>query len=216
MMTWQGSRKQPVDFAQVEASIVEAHARFNFTLRLDPWQALDLAQRLRARGIVAAEFSFTTGSKQRLAQTLLSTINTGNLRLYAAEGLRAELLALRLTQSTSGAWGFDHRSGGHDDRAVALSLLAVALLDLARSAEWVCDDRGDRRGRGRFGRRGARWVDGRSGREVVVNGPASGDGCGRSEVDLVGDASASSRAASTRARFPRKPRLWLLRAELAG
>lgn len=48
MMTWEGSRKQPVDFAEVEAFIVEAHQRFNFSLRLDPWQGLDLAQRLRS------------------------------------------------------------------------------------------------------------------------------------------------------------------------
>lgn len=129
MMAWQGSRAHPVDFAEVESEIIEAHERFRFTLRLDPWQGLDLAQRLRARGIPAEEFSFTSASKQRLAATLLSTINVGNLHLYEAEGLRDELLGLRLVQSSSGLWSFDHRSGGHDDRAVALSLLAVSLLE---------------------------------------------------------------------------------------
>lgn len=129
MVAWQGSRARPVDFAEVEATIVEAHERFGFMLRLDPWQGLDLAQRLRARGVPAEEFTFSAASKQRLAATLLSTINAGKLALYEAEGLREELLGLRLVQSASGSWSFDHRSGGHDDRAVALALLAVSLLE---------------------------------------------------------------------------------------
>jgi hypothetical protein len=129
MMSWQGSRARPVDFAEVERFILEAHKRFGFTLRLDPWQGLDLAQRLRAAGVYAEEFGFSAASKQRLAATLLSTINAGNLSLYEADGLRDELLALRLVQSSSGAWAFDHRSGGHDDRTVALSLALVALLE---------------------------------------------------------------------------------------
>jgi hypothetical protein len=129
MQTWQGSRRRPVDFAQVESFVLEAHRRFAFTLKLDPWQGLDLAQRLRSKGVHAEEFTFSPASKQRLAATLLSAINAGNLALYEAEGLRDELLALRLVQSTSGAWCFDHKTGGHDDRAVALALVTVALLE---------------------------------------------------------------------------------------
>jgi len=129
LQVWQGSRANPIDFSEVEAFIVQAHERFRFALRLDPWQGLDLAQRLRRRGIRAEEFTFTQGSKQRLAATLLSTLNTGRLRLYDAPGLRDELAALRLAQSRSGLWSFDHQAGGHDDRAVALALVAVGLLE---------------------------------------------------------------------------------------
>ena len=129
MMSWQGSRRHPVNFAEVEAFIVEAHRRFQFTLRLDPWQGLDLAQRLRARGVRAEEFTFTAASKQKLAATLLSAINAGKLHVYDAEGLRDELLALRLVQSSAGTWSFDHKKGGHDDRAISLSLMATALLE---------------------------------------------------------------------------------------
>jgi phage terminase large subunit-like protein len=126
---WQGTRANPVEFAEVEHFIVTAHERFHFSLRLDPWQGLDLAQRLRARGIRADEFTFSQGSKQRLAATLLSSLNTGRLRLYEAPGLRDELLALRLAQSRSGLWSFDHQAAGHDDRAVAVALVAVGLLE---------------------------------------------------------------------------------------
>jgi hypothetical protein len=51
------------------------------------------------------------------------------LRLYEAEGLRDELLALRLIQTRSGVWTFDHARGGYDDRAVALAMVVVALLE---------------------------------------------------------------------------------------
>ncbi|HXW59242.1 MAG TPA: hypothetical protein VEJ23_07160 [Solirubrobacteraceae bacterium] len=132
MEVWQGSRKRPVDFGAVEDFIVQAHRRFHFNLRLDPWQGLDLAQRLRAQSIHAEEFTFSPTSKQRLAATLLSAINAGNLLLYEADGLKDELLALRLTQTSSGLWAFDHQRGGHDDRAIALALVAVALLERAQ------------------------------------------------------------------------------------
>lgn len=129
LQTWQGTRARPVDFGEVEGFIVAAHQRFGFRLRLDPWQGLDLARRLRTQGIAAEEFPFSQGSKQRLAATLLQTLNAGSLRLYPAEGLREELLGLRLRQSASGAWSFDHRSGGHDDRVMALALALVAALE---------------------------------------------------------------------------------------
>jgi hypothetical protein len=133
--TWQGSRRQPVDFGEVEAFIVAAHERFGFRLLLDPWQGLDLAQRLRGRGVPTEEYTFSSASKQKLAASLLSTINNGNLHLYEADGLRDELLALRLVQSSSGAWAFDHKRSGHDDRAVSLSLMLVGLLERSQASQ---------------------------------------------------------------------------------
>jgi hypothetical protein len=59
----------------------------------------------------------------------LHSLNSGGLKLYEAEGLKDELLGLRLRQSASGAWSFDHASGAHDDMAVALSLMLVGALE---------------------------------------------------------------------------------------
>lgn len=129
METWQGSRLRPVNFEEVERYIVLSHGAYGFDLRLDPWQGLDLAQRLRKQGIRATEFNFNQASKQRLAATLLHSLNAGHLKLYEADGLRRELLGLRLKQSSSGAWSFDHTRRGHDDRAVALALMTVAALE---------------------------------------------------------------------------------------
>ena len=129
LAVWRGSKARPVQFGEVEDVVVEAHASYGFRLSYDRWQALDLAQRLKARGVYAREYTFTPTSKQRLAQTLLSLLNARNLRLYGAEGLREELLGLKLVQASSGAWAFDHRPGAHDDMAVALSMAAVRALE---------------------------------------------------------------------------------------
>jgi hypothetical protein len=134
VMVWEGSRSRPVNFEEVERFIVAAHKRFRFSLRLDPWQGLDLAQRLRAQGIRTDEFHFNTSSKQRLASALLEGINGGSLRLYPAEGLRDELLGLRVKQSSSGAWTFDHAAGGHDDRAMAIALMLVGIIERPTSS----------------------------------------------------------------------------------
>jgi phage terminase large subunit-like protein len=129
MQVWQGSKKRPVNFAEVQSFIENAHKRYRFDLRADPWQALSVLQRLRDNGVKATEFTFSAASKQRLASTLLQAINDGTLHLYHAPGLRDELAALRVRQTSSGGWTFDHVSGGHDDRATALALMAVAVID---------------------------------------------------------------------------------------
>jgi hypothetical protein len=129
MQTWKGSRLRPVVFDEIERFIVAAHGMFRFHLRFDPWQSLDLAQRLRRQGIRADVYNYGEASKQRLAATLLQSLNAGHLKLYEADGLRDELLGLRLKQNPSGAWSFDHQRSGHDDRAQALALMIVTALE---------------------------------------------------------------------------------------
>jgi hypothetical protein len=57
-----------------------------------------------------------------------STSTTCWTRRSTDEGaLRDELAALKV--ATAGSWIFDHGSAGHDDRAVALALMAVGALE---------------------------------------------------------------------------------------
>ena len=121
----------PVSFEDVERQTYEAWQRFRFALHADPWQALHVLERLRSRGLHAKERTFSPAFKQRLASTLLQAVNDRALRLYPDDELRDELLALEVRQNAGGAWTFDHRSGGHDDRAVALALMLVAALETA-------------------------------------------------------------------------------------
>jgi len=43
--------------------------------------------------------------------------------------LLEELATVRLRESTPGTYGLDHDASGHDDRAVALGLAALALTE---------------------------------------------------------------------------------------
>jgi hypothetical protein len=126
-VVWQGSRAHPVDLAQVGAETYELLRAFDDArLIFDPYQALELAQRLDARGIVTSEFHFSTQSKMRLASALLAAFNTGAISLYEAPGLHAELAKLRVVDAGSGMWSFDHRPGEHDDRSVSLAMMLLA------------------------------------------------------------------------------------------
>lgn len=129
MSTWAGTRKQPVSFSEVEEHIIRSWERYRFELTIDPWQALHVAERLRARGIRTREVSFSPAFKQRLASSLLQSLNDGALHLYPAEGLREELLALRLKVGGGGSWTFDHKPGAHDDRAVSLAMMVVEAVE---------------------------------------------------------------------------------------
>lgn len=128
LVRWQGSRKQPVSFREVEETIAGIHRRFRFDLWADQWQAKPVIERLQAKRIRAREFAFSTASKQRLASTLLQSVNDGTLQLFEPGGLRDELVALRVKQQTNGTWTFDHSSGRHDDMAVAVALALTQAL----------------------------------------------------------------------------------------
>ena len=126
-LVWQGNRSRPVDLAQVGEETHELLRAFNNApLIFDPYQALELSQRLDARGVTTTEFHFSRQSKMRLASALLTAFNTGALALYEAPGLHAELSKLRVVDSGSGMWSFDHRPGQHDDRSVSLAMMLLA------------------------------------------------------------------------------------------
>ena len=129
LRVWQGSKKKPVDFSEIEAVVAEGHREYGFRLSFDRWMALDLAQRLSSRGVQCVEYTFSRANKQKLAQTLLSLLNGRNLKLYEPGGLKDELMSLKLVQNADGSWGFDHGPHGHDDRAVAIAMAAVAALE---------------------------------------------------------------------------------------
>jgi hypothetical protein len=131
MRVWQGRRGARVDFDALGAEVLELYREFRFSLSADPWQALELITRLEKHDVDVRPFHFSPQSKTRLASTLLHSINTGALELYPAEGLRDELVALRVKPSSSGSgmFAFDHAPGEHDDRATALALMLVEAIE---------------------------------------------------------------------------------------
>ena len=131
MLVWQGRRGAPVDFDALGAEVLELYREFHFSLSADPWQALELITRLEKHDVDVRPFHFSPQSKTRLASTLLHSLNTGGAQLYPAEGLRDELVALRVKPSSSGSgmFAFDHAPGEHDDRSTALALMLVEALE---------------------------------------------------------------------------------------
>jgi len=125
-----GSREREVSLETVETLVLEAHRSYGRArVRIDPWQAIGLAQRLRARGVTVEEYPYTATSVGRLASTLHLLLRDRLLALPDDEELIAELSRVRLRESSVGVLRLDHDDGEHDDRAQALALAALALVE---------------------------------------------------------------------------------------
>jgi phage terminase large subunit-like protein len=130
MIVWQGSRREPVSLDAVEATCVEAWEAYGKPRMVaDRWQAAQLIQRLRRRGVKVEEYAFTQQSVSRLALTLHALIRDHALELPPDEELIDELGNVRLREVSPGTFRLDHDAGRHDDRAIALSLAASFLVE---------------------------------------------------------------------------------------
>ena len=137
---WQGTRLHPVRIEDVEVWVLEASKRYNHApVVADPWQGVGLLQRLRAKGIKAEEFTFSSSSVGRLASTLFNAIRDRAVGLINDPDLLDELAHVRLRESSPGVHRMDHDAGRHDDRAVSLALVVTYLLGQPSKmsiAEW--------------------------------------------------------------------------------
>jgi hypothetical protein len=137
LRVWQGSRRQPVQIADIEEDLIEVSGRFNHPVVIvDPWQLQGSLQRLRGQ-ISIEEFRFTSESVRKLSENLLRLIRDAQLRLFPDTELERELLAMQMVQTTYGGYRMDHRSGGFSDRVVAL---AMASLNTTESPTSSPDD----------------------------------------------------------------------------
>jgi phage terminase large subunit-like protein len=128
MRVWRGSKRKPVNLAEVEGWIEAASREYNHAhVHADPFQAVGLLQRLRSRGLQAAEFTFSAQSVGRVANALHLALRNRLILLPDNEDLRSELGRVRLRESSPGAVRLDHDSGEHDDQAVAIAI-AVSVL----------------------------------------------------------------------------------------
>lgn len=124
-----GTRAHPVQLGDVEALAYEAATAYGARIRLDPWQAVGLAQRLRQRGVQVEEWTFSAVSVGHLAMTLHLLLRERRLDLPDDADLLDELSNVRLRESRPGVYRLDHDAGHHDDRAVSLGLAALALTE---------------------------------------------------------------------------------------
>jgi phage terminase large subunit-like protein len=130
LLVWQGSRLRPVKLDDVEAAVLDASRRYNrASVRLDPWQAVGLGQRLTEQGVTVDEYAFGAQSVGRLASTLHMLLRNRRVSLYEDAELLDELATVRLKETSPGVLRMDHDPDKHDDRAIALALAALAIVE---------------------------------------------------------------------------------------
>lgn len=127
---WAGSRQAPVQLSEVGDWVEFVAREYNgATVAYDPHQAVDLAQRLRRKGVRVEQFNFTAQSVGRLALMLFQLLRAHSLALPDDPGLLDELANVRLRETSPGTYRLDHDSDKHDDRAIALALAAQRLVE---------------------------------------------------------------------------------------
>ncbi len=119
--TWRGSPRAKVDLTEVEEAADNASRQFHAPIWLDPFQAVQMAQHLRARGRQVHEYTVTSESRRRLFGLLLKAVRDRTLRCQLHEELRKELLGLEVKETLAG-FRVDHKVGRFDDHVFAVAL----------------------------------------------------------------------------------------------
>lgn len=130
LIVFAGSKEDEVRLGEVEETLLEAWRQYGRPpIRLDPWQGIGLAQRLRSRGVTVQEWSYSAQRYGAIASTLYTLLRDGLLDLYPDDELMDELANVRLQETLPGLVRVQHDPGRHEDRCVALGFAAVALLE---------------------------------------------------------------------------------------
>jgi hypothetical protein len=130
MRVWTPTKGRPVDLVEVADTIAVTSKLYGGApLVFDPYQATHMTQTLRMRGVRSRPFTFSASSVGHLGLTLYRLLRDGLLDLPDDAELLAELAEVRLRESSPGVFRLDHDAGRHDDRAIALALLCVSLLE---------------------------------------------------------------------------------------
>ena len=126
----------PVLFEEIEAAIVRLSEEYNNAqVWLDPWQALQLKERLLKRGVHAQEFAFSQGAISRLAVGLLARLRTRRIVLPNDPEFVDELRGVRLLETSPNVYRIDHFAGKHDDRVIAVALASHHAEQLGHAGE---------------------------------------------------------------------------------
>lgn len=130
LLVFEGRKGHPVELGEVEAALAEVWRAYGHPrLRMTPWQAVGLAQRLRGHGVSVEEWSYSPQRYGGMASVLFALLRDHLLDLYDAPGLVDELANVRLKETVPGQVRVTHDPGRHDDRVVALGMAVLALVE---------------------------------------------------------------------------------------
>lgn len=134
LLTFLGSREQPVQLARVEAVLLECCAAFPPGLiRVESWQGLGSVQRLLALGLPVELFTPTLKTNSEEWPILVRRFSDRTIVLPRHDRLREELLNLSYEVTPTGIRVTD-KGKVHQDHAVAVRGVVAALQP------WVLGD----------------------------------------------------------------------------
>ncbi len=145
VLEWLPQPGQRVSIEEVERSILDIHQRLGIIhIAVDPWQAAQLCERLRAAGMSVGEITATGSNLQAMADVTLAHFTENTISLWDHPGLTSDLRALRIIEKGNG-WRLDgpRDRRGHCDRATALSLALLAARSKPVSSGIMLVDRAD-------------------------------------------------------------------------
>ena len=127
IITFQGSREEPVKLAVVEETIKDLAQRFNVRkIRIESWQGISAVQNLQALGLPVALFTPTAKTNAEEWPVLAQRLSSGTLVLPPHARLREELLNLVYEVGPQGGKVID-RGRVHQDHAVAVRGVVASL-----------------------------------------------------------------------------------------
>lgn len=127
---WTPTPGNEVQISDVKAQILDYAGQYRGAEAiLDPREAVGMLQELRAEGVPAEQFIFTEASNGRLGLALLQAIRSHALAIWRDEDLIQELLTVKLIEKTVGNYKLEHDASGFNDRAIALALGALTLME---------------------------------------------------------------------------------------
>jgi phage terminase large subunit-like protein len=137
LIVFEPTRERPVELGVVEAAVEEAAMSYGGApVVFDPFQAVQMVQRLRNRGLTVKTFAFSQQSVSKLAMTLFRLLRARRLRLPRDAALLDELAHVRMREMSPGVFRLDHDADRHDDRTIALALAAHTLVERPREANY--------------------------------------------------------------------------------
>ena len=127
LVTFQGSKRRPVELASVEQCLVDLSRRFRLVnVQVESWQGVATVQRLQQLGLPVTVYQPTAKSHAEQWPLLSHALAEGRLALFPHARLREELLSLTVEVGPSGARVCD-RGKVHQDHATVLRMLVAAL-----------------------------------------------------------------------------------------
>jgi phage terminase large subunit-like protein len=127
LVTYQGSREEPVQLASVETALRDLAERFALRkIRIESWQGLSAVQALTRAGLPAEVFTPTAKAHAEEWPVLAQRLTTRTLVLPPHARLREELLNLVVEVTAQGVRVVD-RGRIHQDHAVAVRGVVASL-----------------------------------------------------------------------------------------